>query len=226
MEIRPDVHWLEGRASNLYLCVEADGLTLIDAGMPNEQKLVLAAVRVLGRKPADLTRIIITHADVDHAGSLAALHAATGATVYAGMETADFLTRGATPRHMPGLIQFFVNRFVKYPPTPAAAIRPLAEGDELPVLGGLRVLATPGHTPEHFALYSPGTGVLFAGDALNTRNGRLQRTPGFVTADAQAANRSAIRLLELAPAVFAGGHGAPLRDHDADDLMRLFGQLR
>ncbi len=40
MEIRPDVHLIQGRASNFYLCMDQDGLTLIDAGMPREQHLL------------------------------------------------------------------------------------------------------------------------------------------------------------------------------------------
>ncbi len=101
-----------------------------------------------------------------------------------------------------------------------------ADGDVLPLLGGLHVLATPGHTPDHFSFYSPTLGVLFAGDALNTRNGRLQATPPSITADPDAARRSALRLLALAPAVIACGHGKPFIGHSADDVMSLFNELR
>ena len=74
--------------------------------------------------------------------------------------------------------------------------------------------------------YSPAAGVLFAADALNTRDGRLQLTPRRITADQAAAERTAARLLELSPAVIACGHGAPLVDNRAaiaDLLARLAG---
>ncbi len=94
------------------------------------------------------------------------------------------------------------------------------------MLGGLEVLATPGHTLDHFSFYSPSTGVLFAGDVIDTRNGRLNRSRKFLTADEEEANRSAIRVIELAPATFACGHGVPLSGHEAGDIMKFFNELR
>ena len=58
----------------------------------------------------------------------------------------------------------------------APAENRVADGDEL-ALGDhdYRVLATPGHHPEHVCLYAPGPGVLFAGD-LVFQNGGFGRT--------------------------------------------------
>lgn len=225
-KILPDVYWLDGSSSNFYLCQDEDGLTLIDSGMPKRQNLVWQAIEKIGRQPSDLVRILITHADMDHAGSAGAIQEKTGATVYAGAATADLLHRGKSPQHLPWLMQFIANHFMSYQAIPAAAIETIEEGDELPVLGGLQVLATPGHTLDHFSFYAPMNGILFAGDALNTRDGRLQCTPKRITADQEAATRSAIRLLQLAPAVIACGHGAPLSGHSSKDIMTLFNQLR
>ncbi len=52
---------------NVYLVEEADGLTLIDAGMPFSLKGILNAADSLG-KP--ITRILLTHAHGDHVGAL------------------------------------------------------------------------------------------------------------------------------------------------------------
>ena len=210
-----DVLWIDTGSVNVYLCRDGDGFTLIDAAMPGKADLILARLAEFGGQPADLKRIIITHADVDHAGSAAALQARSGATVYAGAATAALLAEGRSPRHMPPPVQFILDHFVRYKAVDRAALRPLSEGDALPVLGGLRVLAAPGHTLEQHALYSPLAGVLFAGDALNTRDGRLQTTPPRITADRAAAERTAARLLQLSPAVIACGHGAPLVDNPA-----------
>ena len=226
MRIQPDVTLISGRASNFYLCRAEDGLTLIDAGMPKEQQYFFDMLDQLGHQPSQLKRILITHADIDHAGSLAAIQLATGATVYAGEQSAICLQEGRSPDHLPRFLQWFSNTFFKYQPVPAGCIEILSDGDELSVLGGLVALATPGHTIDHFSFYSPSTGVLFAGDALNTRNGRLQRTPKRITADEDSANLSAIRLLELTPATFACGHGQPLSSHAVDDLMAFFNELR
>jgi glyoxylase-like metal-dependent hydrolase (beta-lactamase superfamily II) len=226
MEILPNVHWLDGGASNLYLCVDEDGLTLVDTGMPKRLGLVFDAIQEIGRQPSDLARILITHADIDHAGSAAAIQEQTDATLYAGPETAELLVKGKSPQHMPWLIQFFIDRFVSYRAIPANSIGIFQDGEELPVLGGLQVLATPGHTHDHYSFYSPAAGILFAGDALNTRDDRLRSTPKRITADGEAAIHSAIRLIQLSPAVIACGHGTPMSEHSSDDLMNLFNELR
>ena len=226
MQIRPDVYWIKGKASNLYLCGEKDGLTLIDAGVPGEQGLVFDLLYQLGHKPPDIVRILITHADIDHAGSLAAFQKATGAPVFAGELTADFLKRGKSPPHLPRPMQWLSNTFIRYGAIAENCITNFTAGDLLPVLGGLQAIATPGHTLGHFSFYSPSTGVLFAGDAIDPRRGRLNRTRKMITADEELANQSAIRLIELAPATFACGHGDPLTGHDSGELMKFFNTLR
>jgi glyoxylase-like metal-dependent hydrolase (beta-lactamase superfamily II) len=226
MQIRPDVYLLKGKSSNFYLCEDEDGLTLIDAGMPREQQLVFDLLDQLGRDPSQIVRILITHADIDHAGSLAAIQAETGAQIYAGEKTAKYLKAGKSPEHLPRLFQWFSNTFIKYQSVSENGIEGFSDGDKLPLLGGLEVLATPGHTDDHFSFYSPSTGILFAGDAIDTRNGRLNRSRKLITADDEQANRSAIKLIELAPAAFACGHGDPLTGHDSGDLMKFFDELR
>jgi glyoxylase-like metal-dependent hydrolase (beta-lactamase superfamily II) len=194
--------------------------------MPKRQNFVWEALAQIGSQKQDLKRILLTHADMDHVGSLAVIQAETGAKVYAGRETAVLIQSGKSPQHMPWAAQWIIDRFMRYQTTPSDVIEVFTEGDVLPCLGGLQVMATPGHTLDHFSFYSPTTGVVLAGDALNTRNGRLQRTPSRITADEVAANRSAIRLIELAPAVIACGHGEPMQHHSTAELMGLFGTLR
>ena len=176
-KIAPNVYWLESRASNLYLCVDEDGLTLIDCGMPKSENLVWEALAELDHQPADINRILITHADMDHVGSTAVIQAQTGATVYASQQTAVYLPTGKTPDHLPAVMQFFTNTFFKYRPISTDVIEQFKDGDTLPILGGMQVLATPGHTEDHHSFFSLTTGVVFAGDALNTRNDQLNLNP-------------------------------------------------
>ncbi len=208
-----DVLWIDAGSVNCYLCRDPDGYTLIDTATPGKADLIFERLAEFGGQPADLRRILITHADIDHAGSAAAIQARSGATIHAGEATATLVAQGRSPRHMPGLVQFVMDRFIRYPRPEPGHVKTFAEGDTLPVLGGLRVLAAPGHTLDQHAFYSPTTGVLFAGDALNTRGDRLQITPARITADMVAARRTAVILLELSPAVVACGHGTPLSDN-------------
>lgn len=215
MPMPSDLLWIDTGSVNCYLCRDVDGYTLVDAAMPGKADLIFKRLAEFGGQPADLKRIFITHADLDHAGSAAAIQARSGAVVHAGEQTAALLAEGRSPKHMPRAVQFLMDRFLRYGRVPRAAIRVVAEGDEIAGLGGLRVLAAPGHTLDQHALHSPSTGVLFAADALNNRGGRLQTTPPRITADRDAANATARRLLTLSPAVIAAGHGAPVVDDPA-----------
>jgi len=225
-EIAPNVHWIETSRSNFYLIVESPHIALIDTGVPKKQSLVFDLLRQLGYRPTDLSHILVTHADIDHVGSLAALQAASGAKVLAGAKSAELIVRGKYPRHLPVVMQWIVDTFVKYESVDEANISTFQDDDTLPFLGGLQVLASPGHTSDHFSFFSPASGVLFAGDALNTQNGRINLTPSLITADKTAARHSGIRLLQLSPAVIACGHGTPSTTHSSDDLMALFNILR
>ncbi len=208
-EILPNIYCLAG-VVNIYLFVEEDGLTLVDTGYPRSEKKVLTAVRELGYQPTDVKRILITHTDIDHVGSLATIQAATGATVITSVKAATFLENGRSPQHCPSLIQWFINTFIKYKTVPNNVIQRCQDGDELPLLGGLQVLYTPGHTSDHHSFYSPSVGILFVGDTLQVANGHLALLPQFITANREQTIQSAIRLLELNPTVFACGHGEPM----------------
>lgn len=224
-EVVPNVYRIAAGYVNLYLIAEEEGLTLIDTGMPRSEKRVWAAIADLGRQRSELTRILITHADMDHAGSVAAIQSATGAKVYAGGETAVFLQKGKSPQHLPWLMHL-LSALIRYKAVPAAVIEIIKEGDILPVLGGLQVLATPGHTLDHHSFFNAQQGVLFAGDALNTNTGRLQLTPLRITADETAAKQSALRLLDLSVAAIACGHGDPAQNLTSEELTQLSNHLR
>ena len=50
-EIAPGVYWINGGASNLYLCRdEENGLILIDAGMPKRQRDFVKQKQKVGKK--------------------------------------------------------------------------------------------------------------------------------------------------------------------------------
>ena len=98
MKIKSNIYIVPGVIGNSYLLVDADGLTLIDTGIPGSAIKILNFIRRLGYTKRDLNRILLTHADWDHAGSLAALKRATGARVYASMYEARAVASGCFPR--------------------------------------------------------------------------------------------------------------------------------
>ena len=226
MEIAPNVHWIKAGYVNMYMFADEAGWTLFDTGTSGKDKLVFETLAQLGGNPEDLKRIIVSHTDGDHVGSLAAIQARSGATVLASQESKPHLLSGKSPEHLPKLMQMFSNRFMKFDPVPEDTIELVADGDVLPYLGGLHVIKTAGHTSDHYSYYSPVTGVLFAGDALDTRNGRIGVLPKLITGNQELAEQAAIKLIELAPATIACGHGAPISDFSTEDLMTLFNKLR
>ncbi|MBI5715226.1 MAG: MBL fold metallo-hydrolase, partial [Chloroflexi bacterium] len=79
MQITPNLHCIPLSIVNAFLIVEDDGLTLVDTGLPKNEKKILKYIEEIGRKPNDLKRILLTHADGDHVGSAKALRELTGA---------------------------------------------------------------------------------------------------------------------------------------------------
>lgn len=209
-EIVPGFHQVDDRFVNIYLAADADGgLVAFDAGLARSgAKRVLAAIEALGKQPADLTHILITHTDMDHTGGAAALKAATGALVCASRIEAEAMARGTTSRKLPGLAGVLLKPMEWLAPTPAVAVdRVLADGDVVPVLGGVRVIATPGHTPGHTSYFIPNMGVLVAGDSLNATSGALRFDPAPVHWSYAEGLRSVQTQAGLGASVVVCGHG-------------------
>lgn len=225
MELIPNLHLIEGSRSNIYLWLGNGGPLMVDAGMPKDKDKIIDYLAHIDLDLTEIKAIFLTHADLDHVGAAAFIQARSEAIVYAGSETAELIQRGKSPKHMKWLVQFVIDHFMSYPHMPAESIQVIGDNDNLLEDGIWQALATPGHTTDHFSLYSSVNGILFAGDALNTREDRLQSTPARITADLSAAAISARRLLLLHPAVIACGHGRPLMDYDASVLMMLYREL-
>jgi glyoxylase-like metal-dependent hydrolase (beta-lactamase superfamily II) len=197
---------------NLYLVIDPDGLTLIDTGLAKSgPKLVLKAIAELGRQPSDLKRILITHADPDHTGGLAELQAKTGAKAYASAIEAKAIEAGTTSREIQGnaitKMLFGVMGKVMMKLSPARVDEIIMHGQVLPVLGGLQVIATPGHTPGHLSFYAPAHHILVAGDSLNASSGTLKFTPAPVHWDYEKGCASAKLEAALGATAVCCGHG-------------------
>ena len=70
MLLADGVYKVDGlRAANVYLVAIDDGLLLVDTGMPGNARRIVAYIESIGRQPAELRCVVLTHCDIDHIGS-------------------------------------------------------------------------------------------------------------------------------------------------------------
>jgi glyoxylase-like metal-dependent hydrolase (beta-lactamase superfamily II) len=202
---------------------------LFDCGWPWSGRALVSSLAALSCRPAEIRKIAITHADLDHAGRLASLQAVSGAEVIAHAAEAERLTR-ETWRTLPGnrgavnLVSGVAGMLsARWPPHPVRATCLVQDGDEIG--GGWIAVTTPGHTPGHTSYFHPGLRTLIAGDALGSvRAGRVRAPQPMFTEDGEDAARSVRKLATLAPEVICFGHGPELRGA-AEPLRKLAASL-
>ena len=201
---------------NAFVIAE-DAVTVVDTGLPKRAPYLLRLLGSLGRRPQELRDVLVTHHHVDHTGSLAALLRETGARVHVHPQDAPIVRgeRPAPPATRPNILTRLLEpvaaRRGLTELEPARETADMADGDELPVLGGLRVVHTPGHTPGHVSFLSPSRRLLFAGDAAGSLLGRVGLPLGAYTEDMAWARRSIAALAELDFDVACFGHGPSIR---------------
>lgn len=194
---------------NCYLVRESDGFTLVDTTISGSGKDILAAAQTLG---APIRRILLTHAHVDHVGSVDELaKRLPGVTVAISKRSLPLLRRPADKSLLAGEPQEKVRGGLPGIVTP---VTHLVEDGEL--FGSLRAIHTPGHIPGHFSFLDERDGTLYAGDEL-VAVGRLALcgwTPWYFPLPTLAmwsralVVESARTLLHYPIERFACGHGA------------------
>jgi hydroxyacylglutathione hydrolase len=138
--------WIVGSRRRGEACV-------IDPG--DEPEEILALARDMGVR---ITRVLASHAHLDHIMAARAIVEATGAPFL--LHEADRLMA----EHMPTAAKMWMGRDV--PPAPVPDAFP-TDGQDIEVAGvTLRVLHTPGHTPGSLCLYAADAHLLFSGDTL------------------------------------------------------------
>jgi glyoxylase-like metal-dependent hydrolase (beta-lactamase superfamily II) len=209
---------------NIFALVDDDGrVTLVDTGLKNGPQKAAAGLAVFGKSPRDVARIVLTHAHSDHAGGAAALAEQSGAGIAIHETDAQWARDGkAPPRDRATFAGRFFNRIEgkRHSFPPVVVSEQFADGDVLPVAGGLRVVHTPGHTMGHVSLLHEPTGVLITGDAIwNVRKMRWC-VRAFCT-DIRMTEQTADVLGELDYEVAAFTHGKHIKDQ-ARERVRTF----
>ncbi|MGH8930473.1 MAG: MBL fold metallo-hydrolase [Egibacteraceae bacterium] len=197
---------------------DREGLTVVDTGWRGSGPRLVRSVRMLGLDPRAIGDVLLTHCHADHAGS-AARFAASSARSQVWVGAADLGTiRGTSPQPT-AATRVAARLGGGLAPVPDA--RPLVGGDERDA-GGVRVIATPGHTPGHCAFLLSGSGVLLVGDAVANILA-LVTPPRVLNADTTAVRGSIATLAGLDFDTLAMGHGPPLTKRARERLAKRAG---
>ena len=229
IEIVPGVYGLGSELVNWYLVVDDEGVTAVDAGLGGFAKTLEADLRRIGRTPADVAAVVLTHSDSDHTGVAPHLRAAGARVLIHSLDEPALRKPGpkkgdASPRHLlpnlwrPATLRIFghsIRNGAK--PGKVDDAETFAGGDVLDVPGRPRVIHTPGHTFGHCALLFERQDTLFVGDALCmhphiTRGDGAALMPRYFNEDHAAAEASLAAIEPVDAAVLLAGHGDPWRD--------------
>jgi glyoxylase-like metal-dependent hydrolase (beta-lactamase superfamily II) len=166
------------------------GLLLLDVGPAETLDQLGDRLDDAGFGFEDVSTVLLTHHDWDHAAGLAALQDIADPTVLASDREARAVDgreapRGPGERYPPGRVD------VSFEAVPEAGVTLHTAA------GPATVVPTPGHTPGHVSLHLPEERFLLAADALTADEEGLQGPNEGFTAELETALASAERLAAL-----------------------------
>jgi glyoxylase-like metal-dependent hydrolase (beta-lactamase superfamily II) len=225
---------------NVYL-VKEEPLTLIDVGPKTSEaeEALRDKLRQNGVQFADIRRIVLTHAHVDHCGLTKKVREeAKNAEIFVhnwesghlfgntdDEEHQNLMNRaGVPPEAFRKIQETFNNVGLLTDSIEKNEFRELYDEMELEFSSGiLKVLHTPGHTPGSCSFFREANRTLIAGDCLLKR---ITPNP-IISPDPFAKNKrfkslaeylvSLAKIRSCAPTLIYGGHGEPI-----DDFEELF----
>jgi glyoxylase-like metal-dependent hydrolase (beta-lactamase superfamily II) len=232
----PGIHRVEDAYVNWYIVEDGSGVIVVDTGLPRSWSSLQGALRSLGRAPADIEAVVLTHGHFDHMGFARRARSELATPIWAHERELPVAAhpwrydheRSRLPylRH-PRYVAIFAlmgirgSLFVKG----VDRVQTYAAGQELDVPGRPRIVFTPGHTHGHSSLHFPERGAVIAGDALVTLDPYTGRegpciVAGAATADSREALASLDALAETGAETVLPGHGEPWTGGVAEAVER------
>ena len=209
MYIHPNISLLSGIISNCYILSGTESLSIVDCGVSRDTNKILKRLTELGYPEKPLKNIFITHADGDHYGAALKVRDFTKARIFSSPIERDAIEIGGSSRPLKGnrLIMFLTNFLHPlFAASPVCVDETLSDSQVLPVLTGLQVIDTPGHTPGHVSFWLEEPQILFAGDSIRESSGKPIASTGMNTWDLELAKRSYDLQMSLHPKIICAGH--------------------
>jgi hydroxyacylglutathione hydrolase len=203
-QLTSEVCWLTDAvgARCYWLDLGPEQVAIVDPGTLLGVNRVARELRRAGRSPYEVTDILLTHGDVDHAQAAAEWQRRTGARVWLGEADAQILSGVSQPE----------SRLRKVTSRLGTAELPdnlqLLSGDA-EIGPGLTALWTRGHTPGHHSFHYRT--VLFAGDAARCAAGELVPMREWLHDNPGQAAASLARLQAIEADWYCCGHSDPAK---------------
>lgn len=221
-QVADGVHLASTGLVNWILAEEDGQVTMVDAGYPGDAARVRASLDRIGRSLDDVAAVLVTHAHVDHIGSIE--WCGLSAPVFTGADEVphakreylqqagelDVALRAWNPR-----VLLWSARILAVGATQDVAVPEItacATGTPLDLPGRPVAVPTPGHTTGHTAYHFAGAGAVATGDALVTGHPvtgvrRPHLLPDFFTHDPEQADKTLDDLAALDAGIVLPGHG-------------------
>jgi glyoxylase-like metal-dependent hydrolase (beta-lactamase superfamily II) len=201
----------EVKTINPVLLIDKNDVVLVDCGYPNFLSLLEAEMKSKGIEPNLLTKVLITHHDDDHMGSLSELKEKyphikvvsseidseyiSGKKKSLRLEQAEEILK-YLPEEQKRFGLGFCETLRKVKPVNVDIT--VKDGDCFEWGGGCKVISTPGHMPGHISLYLKETNSIITGDAavIIENNKLVIANPQFAL-DLELAKKSLEKLISM-----------------------------
>lgn len=227
---------LMGREQTIFptLFWDDESVILVDAGFPGLEPQIREAIEKSGVSFNRLSKVVITHQDIDHIGSLQEILAKSQQNIEVlahevekpyiqgdkPLIKAATLAKSKMFESLPEEQRIRLQAVFSNPPK--AQVDCLVEdGEVLPYCGGIIVIYTPGHTPGHICLYHKASKTLVTGDALNIVDGQLIGPNPSATHDMALAKVSVRKLAGYDIDTVICYHGGVFRENVNQKLEEL-----
>jgi glyoxylase-like metal-dependent hydrolase (beta-lactamase superfamily II) len=202
--------------------------------IPDQLQQIREAMGSAGIPFDRLDRVIITHQDIDHTGSLPDIVRESSHTVEVlsheeerpyieGRKPLIIVNRERLSKMLASLPeeQHQQMEALFADPPKASVTTVVADEEVLPYCGGITVIFTPGHTPGHICLYLNQSKILITGDAFVAVGGEFRGPDPQATYDTDSTLKSLKKLTQYEIETVICYHGGVYRDRISKRLVEL-----